>query len=169
MGYTLESFAAECNAALKADSGLKGQEQVRDIVKKVLADKDFIQKHLGDATAEREIIYEDKEFGFCICAHAYGDAKEGGPHDHGPTWAIYGQAEGETSMTDWKIVKQPDGDRPGEVVKTDTYVMKPGDAHLYPVGAVHAPYRNGPTKLIRIEGVDTKTVKRTPLKVAVPA
>ncbi len=51
-------------------------------------------------------------------------------------------------------------------MKTDTYVMKPGDAKLYPVGAVHAPYRSGPTKLIRIEGVDTKMVKRTPLKAA---
>ena len=69
-------------------------------------------------------------------------------------------------MTDWKIVKQPAGDQPGEVVKTDTYVMKPGDAHLYPVGAVHAPYRDAPTKLIRVEGVDTMTVKRTPLKAA---
>ncbi len=166
MSYTLEQFAADCHAALKAAPGVPGQSKVVGFVEKALKDKDFVQKHLGNATQEREIIYQDKELGFCICAHSYVGEKQGNPHDHGPTWAIYGQAVGETSMTDWKVVKAPSGDQPGEVVKTDTYVMKPGDAHLYPVGAVHAPYRDAPTKLIRIEGVDTMTVKRTPLKAA---
>ena len=166
MAYTLEQFAADCHAALAQDSGAGGQEKVRACVEKALKDPAFVEKHLGQATAEREIIYEDKDLGFCICAHSYVGERQGSPHDHGPTWAIYGQAVGETSMTDWKIVKPPVGETPGEVVKTDTYVMKPGDAKLYPVGAVHAPYRDAPTKLIRIEGVDTMTVKRTPLKAA---
>ncbi len=166
MAYTLEQFAADCKAALKADPGIGGQEKVRACVEKALKDEAFVEKHLGSATKDRDIIYQDPELGFCICAHAYGDARQGGPHDHGPTWAIYGQAVGETTMTDWKIVVPPEGEKPGEVVKTDSYVMKPGDAKLYPVGAVHAPYRAGPTKLIRIEGVDTMTVKRTPLKAA---
>lgn len=166
MGYTLDQFAEDCRSALKADSGVPGQEKVRGFVEKALNDAAFVEKHLGDATAEREIIYQDDDLGFCICAHSYAGAKQGNPHDHGPTWAIYGQAVGETSMTDWEIVKQPDGGAPGEVVKTETYTLRPGDAKLYPVGAVHAPYRDGPTKLIRIEGVDTKNVKRTPLKAA---
>lgn len=167
MSYTLDQFAADCRKALEDNPGLAGQEQVCGLVEKALQDKTFISTHLdGDDLPERAVIYEDKELGFCICAHSYKGEKQGNPHDHGPTWAIYGQAVGETSMTDWKIVKEPSGDAPGEVVKTDTYVMKPGDAKLYPVGAVHAPYRDAPTKLIRIEGVDTMKVKRTPLKAA---
>ncbi len=166
MGYTLDQFAADCRSALQADPGLGGQKQVCDFVEKALNDQEFIEAQLGQATEERAVIYQDADLGFCICAHSYAGEKQGNPHDHGPTWAIYGQAVGETSMTDWKIVKQPTGDQPGEVVKTDTYVMKPGDAHLYPVGAVHAPYRDAPTKLIRVEGVDTMTVRRTALKAA---
>ena len=166
MGYTLDQFAADCRSALQADPGLGGQKQVCDFVEKALNDQEFVEAQLGQATEERAVIYQDADLGFCICAHSYTGEKQGNPHDHGPTWAIYGQAVGETSMTDWKIVKQPTGDQPGEVVKTDTYVMKPGDAHLYPVGAVHAPYRDAPTKLIRVEGVDTMTVKRTALKAA---
>lgn len=166
MSYTLDQFAADCRAALLADPGTGGQEKCRDFVSQALNDAEFVETHLGSATKEREVIYQDEDLGFCICAHSYQGAKQGNPHDHGPTWAIYGQAVGETSMTDWKIVKAPKGDQPGEVEKTDTYKMRPGDAHLYPVGAVHAPYRDGPTKLIRIEGVDTMTVKRTPLKAA---
>ena len=167
MSYTLDQFAADCRNALEENPGQAGQQQVCDLVQKALQDEEFIATHLGgDDLPERAVIYEDKDLGFCICAHSYKGEKQGNPHDHGPTWAIYGQAVGETSMTDWKIVKEPTGDAPGEVVKTDTYVMKPGDAKLYPVGAVHAPYRDGPTKLIRIEGVDTMKVKRTPLKAA---
>ena len=166
MAYTLDQFASDCRSALQADPGLGGQKQVCAFVEKALNDQEFVEAQLGQATEERAVIYRDADLGFCICAHSYTGEKQGNPHDHGPTWAIYGQAVGETSMTDWEIVKQPAGDQPGEVVKTDTYVMKPGDAHLYPVGAVHAPYRDAPTKLIRVEGVDTMTVKRTPLKAA---
>lgn len=163
MAYTLEQFAADCRAALEADPGPSGREKVRQFVEKALKDKEFVAKHLGNATKEREIIYEDAKLGFCICAHAYTGPRTGQPHDHGPTWAIYGQAEGETEMTDWDIVKPPQGEQPGTVRLARSYRLQPGDAHLYEPGVVHAPRRAGPTKLIRIEGVDTMKVKRTPL------
>ena len=147
MSYTLEQFAAECHDALKADPGQAGREKVRQCVVKALKDKEFIQKNLhGDALKERNIIYEDPDLGFCICAHVYKDARKGYPHDHGTTWAIYGQAEGE---------------KPGKVKMTKSYHLRPGDAHLYPVGAIHAPMREGPTRLIRIEGVNAENLTRT--------
>lgn len=162
MSYTLEQFAAECHDALKADPGEAGREKVRQCVVKALKDKEFVQKNLhGDALKERNIIYEDPELGFCICAHVYKDARKGYPHDHGTTWAIYGQAEGETEMTDWEIVTPPEGDKPGKVKMTRSYHLKPGDAHLYPVGAIHAPMREGPTRLIRIEGENAEKLTRT--------
>lgn len=167
MPYTLESFANACRDALKADPGQGGQESVRGLVSKVLKDKDFVAKYVPEQSEkERNVLYEDPEFGFCICAHVYKGAKNGEPHDHGPTWAIYGQAAGETEMTDWKIVSPANGDQPARVEKTRSYKLVPGDAHLYPAGAVHAPYRAGPTRLIRIEGKNTDKIKRTPIKAA---
>jgi hypothetical protein len=71
---------------------------------------------------------------------------------------------GETEMTEWRVVSPAKGDTPAKVERVKSYVMKPGDAHLYDVGDVHAPLRDGPTKLIRIEGVDTMKVKRTPIE-----
>jgi len=162
MSYTLEQFAAECHDALKADPGPAGREKVLQCVKKALKDDAFIAKHLSDKLEkERNIIYEDPELGFCICAHVYKDARKGYPHDHGTTWAIYGQAVGETEMTDWEMVTPPKGDKPGKVKLAKSYHLKPGDAHLYPVGAIHAPMREGPTKLIRIEGVNAENLTRT--------
>ena len=167
MAYTLEQFAADCRTALRADPGLGGREKVRDYVAKALGDEEFQRTQLGEnATLEREIIYEDPELGFCICRHANEGAKNGTPHDHGSTWAIYGQAEGETKMTDWEFKTPPEGDEPGEAVVSRTYHMRPGDVHLYDVGDVHAPYRDGPTKLIRIEGTNTEHLARTKIVAA---
>jgi hypothetical protein len=162
MSYTLEQFASDCHDALKADPGQAGREKVRQYVSKALKDKEFVAKHLHDKVEkERNIIYEDPELGFCICAHVYKDARKGYPHDHGTTWAIYGQAVGETEMTDWEVVTPAEGEKPAKVKLAKSYHLKPGDAHLYPVGAIHAPYRNGPTRLIRIEGENAEKLTRT--------
>lgn len=165
MGYTLEAFAADIHDALKADPGPAGREKVLGYVEKALKDKEFVATHLHDKIdKERDIIYEDPELGFCICAHSYKGAKQGKPHDHGGTWAIYGQAVGETEMTEWKIVTPAEGGKPAKVKLAKSYHMKPGDAHLYPEDAIHAPMREGPTRLIRIEGVNAEKLKRTPIE-----
>lgn len=167
MPYTLDEFAADCRTALQKDSGPAGIEEVRTYVAKALQDADLVAEYLPpDADKERRVIYEDPELKFCICAHVYQGPKPGFPHDHGPTWAIYGQADGETEMTDWKIVKPASGDEPALVEQTRSYSLKPGDAHAYQIGDVHAPLRNGPTRLIRIEGENTDHVKRTKIKAA---
>ena len=82
MGYSLDQFAADCRAALKADPGPAGREKVRQYVSKALKDKELCAKYLNDdVKAERTVIYEDPELGFCICAHVYKDAKQGSPHE----------------------------------------------------------------------------------------
>lgn len=167
MAYTLEEFAADCREALKSDAGRTGREKVREHLQRALRDEAFLARHLGpEANKERNILYEDADLGFCICAHVYNGPKQGFPHDHGPTWAIYGQAAGQTEMTDWKIVAPVDGERPAKAEKVRSYRLEPGDAHVYEVGEVHAPFRDGPTKLIRIEGQNTDKVKRTPIEAA---
>ena len=165
MAYTLDEFAADCRAALESNGGPEGQEAVRQHLARALTDADFVAQHIPPkADAERKILYEDPDLGFCICAHAYHGAKHGNPHDHGPTWAIYGQVAGETEMTDWNLVTPPRDGQPGKVKLSRSYKLAPGDAHVYDVGAIHAPMREGDTRLIRIEGENTEKVTRTPLE-----
>jgi hypothetical protein len=167
MGYTLEQLGADIRKALKADAGPKGKQAVCDLVSKALLDKALVAQHVTDeACKPRKVLYEDPELGFCICGHVYHGAANGAPHDHGPTWAIYGVAEGITQMTDWKIVKPGSGDQPSLVEPTTTYDMKPGDAHFYDVGVVHSPKRDGITRLIRIEGQNLDRIKRSNIKAA---
>lgn len=167
MPYTLDQFATDCRDALQSKPGQEGYEAVRDNVVRALKDEAFIAEHVSeDAEPERRILYEDADLGFCICAHNYKGEKQGSPHDHGPTWAIYGQAAGETEMTDWRIVTPAADGNPAKVELERKYKMMPGDAHVYPEGAVHAPYRDGPTRLIRIEGQNTDNLERTPIEQA---
>ena len=127
----------------------------------MLVDADFVRRHLGpDNDSSRKLLYEDPELGFCIFAHVYAGARGSGPHDHGPSWAIYGQARGTTEMTDWAVIEAPADGRPGKVKPGRIYDMNPGDAHLYNVGDVHSPKREAETRLIRIEGINMEGVAR---------
>jgi len=90
MGYDLQEFAAACHNALANDSGPEGRRRVCALVEDVLKDEAFVARHLGDSAPERHVLYEDPELGFAILGHVYRDAKQSAPHDHGPTWAIYG-------------------------------------------------------------------------------
>lgn len=160
MAHTLESFAADCRAALKADPGAGGRRKVCELLKPVLLDKAFVAKHFPDNAPERKILYEDPELGFCIVAHHYPGAKSSSPHDHGPSWAIYGQATGETHMSEYDLVEPASETKTGKARKSKTYLMTPGSAYLYDVGALHAPTRHATTNLVRIEGQNMDRVKR---------
>ncbi len=161
MALTLDQLITECRAALRADPGPVGREQVRRLIATACADAAFVQAHLGpDNRSPRKILHEDAELGFCIIAHVYEAEKASRPHDHGPTWAIYGQACGTTEMTDWRIVSPPTGGRLGQVEAVRTYTLEPGDAHLYKEGEVHSPGRLEANRLIRVEGVNMNGVPR---------
>ena len=86
--------------------------------------------YIPEGTPERKVLYEDPELGFTILAHGYVGAKGSKPHDHGPSWAIYGQAAGETIMTDWDCLARPNEGAPGKATRVRDYSMLPGDAYL---------------------------------------
>lgn len=160
MAKTLEQFATACHDILKAEPNPAGRSKVCALLQDALRDKQFVSKYVKDETPEREILYEDPELGFCILAHHYRGAKTSAPHDHGPYWAIYGQASGETEMNDYELLEPATPEKPGKVRKTKTYKLTPGIAHVYNEGDLHSPTRVSSTKLIRIEGVNMEKVKR---------
>jgi hypothetical protein len=162
MGYTLEQFAAKCHDALKSNPGADGRQQVCSLVQEVLKDPEFVATNIPEGTPERKVLYEDPELGFTILAHAYEGAKNSKPHDHGPSWAIYGQAAGETIMTDWECLARPAEGQPGKARHVRDYSLTPGMAYLYEPGVLHSPRRDGATRLLRIEGLNMDRIKRQP-------
>ena len=160
MAHTIEQFSADCRRLLKAEPGPAGRKKVCELLQEVLKDPAFVARNIDDNTPERKILYEDPELGFCILAHYYKGAKESAPHDHGPSWAIYGQAWGETQMSDFELLEAATAEKTGKVRKLRTYSLTPGVAHVYNEGDLHSPKRDSSTKLIRIEGVNMEKIKR---------
>jgi hypothetical protein len=161
MSSELSSFAARCRALLKAEPGPAGRRKVCALLEQALKEHAFVEEVVNGSTPERKVMYEDPELGFCILGHRYeGGKKDVPPHDHGPTWAIYGQAHGETLMTDFALVEPASEAKPGKARAVRRYSITPGMAHLYNEGELHAPTRNGPTRLVRIEGMNMDKVKR---------
>lgn len=164
MALSLDDLATDLRDALQQAEADAVADRLCAAVSRALTDTAFVAQHLPDRAAgvpPREVLYEDPTLGFCICGHVHDGAAASGPHDHGSSWAIYGQATGETEMTDWRIVKPAEGDEPALVEPVEVYTLKPGDAHFYGVGAVHSPRRQGPTRLIRVEGANLDHVTRS--------
>jgi hypothetical protein len=160
MTTTLEQFAAECRTILQSEPGPSGRRKICMRLENLLQDPQFVSSNVTESTPERNILYEDRELGFCILAHQYKGAKDSPPHDHGPSWAIYGQAAGETEMTDYALVEPASKDKPGKARPLRTYKLTPGSAYLYNEGDLHSPSRKGPTRLIRLEGTNMDRIKR---------
>ncbi|MEM6624860.1 MAG: hypothetical protein AAF674_21790 [Pseudomonadota bacterium] len=169
MPMTLEALAAEIRTALERGTIDEVAPEICASVSRALTDDGFVARHLPDRSAgahPREVLYEDADLGFCICGHVFEGPAETGPHDHGNSWAVYGQASGETEMTDWQIVQEGTGESPIMVEPARRYTLARGDAHFYGVGAVHSPKRVASTRLVRVEGANLDTIKRSNIRAA---
>lgn len=165
MAYTLEQFASDIRETLESRPVAQCGKALCRLVERAIVDEDFKKKNLGpDKAAKQTVLYEDPKRGFRICVHTYEGPAHTTPHDHGSTWAVYGQVEGTTVMTDWHIVRQATENYPAQVEQILSYLLKPGQAHFYPTGAVHSPKRDGPTKLLRVEGANLDNIRRTPIQ-----
>lgn len=164
MPYTLNDLAADIKDIIANNKIPDGSDKICYFVSKALMDQNFVVQNLPDRLEDepaRQILYEDQDTGFCICGHVYANEAIGFPHDHGPSWAIYGQASGETEMTDWDIIQEKSSDDVIYVKPSKTYLMTTGDVHFYNIGDVHSPVRKEPVRLLRIEGTNLDSIKRS--------
>src|SRR5881394_2102572 len=102
MAYSLDAFCEDCRTALKADPGPGGREKVRQNLERLLAEPGFLDRHVLSAPPGRHTLYEDAELGFVVLAHINPKGHKSPPHDHGASWAVYGQATQYTDMTEWE-------------------------------------------------------------------
>lgn len=161
MAYTLEAFCADCRAALKATPGPAGREAVRALLERLLANKEFVGMAVGPAAPHgRRTLYEDPELGFVVLAHVNAKAHRSPPHDHGASWAVYGQAVEHTDMTVWRRLDGGDGAGAARLEPVKTYRLDPGKAGVYDVGAIHSiDYPDG-SRFVRVTGRDLDLVPR---------
>jgi hypothetical protein len=161
MAYTLEAFAKDAQEILSRDPGPAGREQIARKLEALLAEDSFIQKYCeGDVPKGRTVLYEDPKLGFQILRHAMATDHVGVPHDHGASWAVYGQAVKHTDMTVWK--RLDDGKEPGKakIEKDKSYRLTRGKAGVYNGADIHSIAYPAGAIFIRVTGTDLEKVER---------
>lgn len=157
MAYTLEQFCDDCQAAIKADPGDGSRETIRQNLEQLLHNEAFVAANCGpDAERGVHTLYEDPELGFVVLAHIYENGVKSPPHDHGPSWAVYGQALKHTDMTVW--TETENGDPIVEPAKS--YRLEPGMAGTFNPRDVHSIKFPDGARFVRITGTDLNTVSQ---------
>ena len=161
MTYTLDGFVKDAQAALKTDTSPGGREKVRLLLEKLLTNKQFVDQAVGPAAPMgTRKLYVDKDQGFVVLAHVNTKAHKSPPHDHGASWAVYGQAIKYTDMSEFKRLDGGDGAGEAKLEKVKSYRLEPGHAGIYDVGAIHAiDYPEG-SRFVRVTGRDLDLVQR---------
>lgn len=161
MAYDFEQLKTEVREALKKGHSPAQIEQVRQSLTKLLANKEFVVQTCGEnAEPGLKLLYEDPELGFQILAHINEKARQSPPHDHGQSWAVYGQAIGYTDMREW--LRADDGKDPdhAKIEPTRSYRLNPGEVGVYSHGAIHAIDYPDKSRFIRITGTNLDKIWR---------
>ena len=161
MAYDLDQFVSECRAILKRDGGPQGREQVRLKLEQLLSNRDFVETYCGENVPRGlKVLYEDPDLGFQILAHINDKARVSPPHDHGASWAIYGQAKLWTDMIEWK--REDDGADPkhAKLTPEKKYRLEPGHAGIYQEGKIHSIDYPDKSRFVRVTGVNLDKINR---------
>ena len=155
MAYDLDQFIADCRTTLARDPGPSGRQQVLRDLERLLKNQDFVAKYCGeDQPSGIKVLYEDPKLGFQVLSHTMDNARVSPPHDHGASWAIYGQAAKYTDMTEW--AREDDGRDPkhAKLKPVKKYRLNPGQAGIYQDGAIHSIDYPDKARFVRVTGTD---------------
>jgi predicted metal-dependent enzyme (double-stranded beta helix superfamily) len=163
MAYELSDFCKDCRDAVAghADPSAEILERIRMHLAKLLANQTFTERTCGpDAPAGLHLLHEDGPLGFQVLAHVNQKARVSPPHNHGLSWAVYGQVTGYTDMTEYRRID--DGSDPTharlEVIRS--YRLNPGDVGVYVRGVIHSIDYPPGSRFIRITGTNLDRIER---------
>jgi hypothetical protein len=161
MVYSLADFCRDAGQALRDIPGRDGREMVRGLLERLLANPDFVREAVGpEAPLGRRKLYEDADLGFVVLAHVNAKAHRSPPHDHGASWAVYGQATEHTDMTVWKRLDAGIGAGEAQLESVRHYRLLPGQAGVYDVGDIHSIDYPDNARFVRVTGRDLDLVPR---------
>jgi len=161
MSYDLEQFITEVRVTLRRGSGAAELEDVRQRLAKLLSNAAFVERTCG-AGAEGGLhrLHVDGELGFEVLAHVNQKARKSPPHDHGKSWAIYGQAIGYTDMTEYRRVDDGSDPEQARLEQTRRYRLNPGEVGIFAGSAIHAIDYPDKSRFIRVTGTNLDAIER---------
>jgi predicted metal-dependent enzyme (double-stranded beta helix superfamily) len=161
MSYELDNLCKDVGGALARGAGPAQLEAVRQSLARLLGNADFVDRTCGPAAAPGlHLLYEDKALGFQVLAHINEKPRVSPPHNHGESWAVYGQATGYTEMTEFKRVDDGADPARAKLEVTRKYRLNPGEVGVYADGAIHAIDYPAKSRFIRITGTNLDKIYR---------
>jgi predicted metal-dependent enzyme (double-stranded beta helix superfamily) len=161
MAYDLDQFVSDCRAILTRDGGPNGREQVRQKLEQLLSNRDFVETYCGEHVPRGlKVLYEDPELGFQVLVHINDKARVSPPHDHGASWAIYGQATHYTDMVEWEREDDGTDADKAKLKPVKKYRLLPGHAGIYQDGTIHSIDYPDYARFVRVTGTNLDKIER---------
>ncbi len=162
--YTVEAFIEEVRQMFSTTKDPKAQAQfVARKMQVLLNTPDWLEEKI-DLPAEggygRYDLHQDEEYGhpqggFLLMCGVSEPGKPGGmPHDHGPTWVVYGVYKGAIEQTKWRW-SYPESDKTSPEIKAlESWVQRDGDIAFFLPGEIHNTHvvSDERTLVVRLEG-----------------
>ena len=158
MAYDFDQFTDDLTAILKT-KGVGGLEEIAAKLRRLLVDPAFAAKAFPDETMRKRVLFHDPETDVYVQAHLQGAGKSGKPHSHGASWAVYGNINGRTNMTEWRRTN-PESDDHAELTPVSRYTLGPGDSRAYPPYVIHSTEHPEKAWVIRITGTNLNEIPR---------
>jgi len=134
--------------------------QMADGLARLLANPCFVETAFGEGgDFEKKLLHHDSEADFHVLAHVHQGPKEGSPHSHGSSWAIYGTAKGFTGMKEWRRIN-PAGEEATVLRLVQHYELGAGQTRAYGPGVIHSTIHPAKAWVIRVTGTDLDRMPR---------
>jgi predicted metal-dependent enzyme (double-stranded beta helix superfamily) len=161
MGYSLKDFCRDTTEILKTGASRQHVDKVKAQMERLLVDSAFVKEYFGDdQPLGLKRIHIDPQLGFEVMTYRYTEARKSNPHDHGDSWAIYGQVAEYTEMTEWD--RLDDGSNPdvARLKANPSYRLTPGKAGVYYGRQLHSTQTPVGTRYLRVTGTDLENIER---------
>ena len=161
MGYSLQDFSRDTREILKTGASRAQVEKIKTHMERVLVDPEFVKEYFGDKQPlGLHRIYIDPQLGFEVMTYRYSEARKGQPHDHGDSWAIYGQVAEYTEMTLWQRTDNGSDPDFAKLKAGTPYRLNPGKAGVYYGRELHSTATPVNTRYLRVTGTDLENIER---------
>lgn len=160
MTYGFDEFCGDCRSAIDPKTREADLTKVQRALEQLLENDAFVQEHCGpDAKIGTHTIYRDPETDFMLLAHINDKGRTSPPHDHGASWAVYGQAVEFTEMTEYDRTDDQSKDGHAELNKSRTYKLERPHAGHFGPHCVHSIHFPDGARFLRVTGTDLTTLE----------
>lgn len=161
MAYTLDQFCTDCSALI--GSGKPIAESLPVMSEKLgllLANPAFVAATFKpEDDFSKKLLHHDPATDFYVLAHVHQGPKEGSPHSHGASWAIYGTAIGVTGMKEWRRTN-PESEAGATLVMSEHYELKTCQTRGYGPHMIHSTIHPAKAWVIRVTGTNLDELPR---------